>query len=276
MSRVLDSFALVGDAMTEQGDFYSLMFFVLALGNLLAYAGLGWFSNILAQNTIKYYRLEVFNNILRQNMFFFDKEGSTTGALVSRLDKEPASLQELLSFNIALILIIVINLLSSCIIALVYGWKLGLVLIFGALPPLVFSGYLRIRLELKLDDETSARFADSSGIASEAVMAIRTVSSLALEREVIHRYQTGLSSIARAAVKSLGWTMFWYSLTQSISFLCMAIGFWYGGRLVSFGEYSMGQFYIVFVAVIFSGEAAALFFTYSSSMFRICTLSDES
>ncbi|KAM7188807.1 P-loop containing nucleoside triphosphate hydrolase protein [Naviculisporaceae sp. PSN 640] len=266
MSRVLDSFALTGEAMTKQGDFYSLMFLVLALGNLLAYGLLGWFSNILAQNTIKYYRLEVFNNILRQNMSFFDKEGNTTGALVSRLDKEPASLMELLSFNIAIILIIVINLLSSCIIALVYGWKLGLVLVFGALPPLVLSGYLRIRLELKLDEQTSARFADSSGIASEAVMAIRTVSSLALEREIIHRYETGLNSIARTAVKSLGWTMFWYALTQSISFLCMAIGFWYGGRLVSFGEYSMGQFYIVFVAVIFSGEAAALFFTYSSSI----------
>ncbi|KAM7193333.1 P-loop containing nucleoside triphosphate hydrolase protein [Rhypophila sp. PSN 637] len=266
MSRVFDSFTLTGDAMVQQGDFYSLMFFVLALGNLFAYAGLGWFSNILAQFTIKHYRHEVFNNILRQNMSFFDKEGSTTGALVSRLDKEPASLQELLSFNIALILIIVINLLSSCTLALVYGWKLGLVLILGALPPLVFSGYLRIRLELKLDSDTSARFANSSGLASEAVMAIRTVSSLALEREVIRRYEKGLGSIAKTSVKSLGWTMFWYSLTQSISFLCMAIGFWYGGRLVSFGEYSMGQFYIVFVAVIFSGEAAAVFFTYSSSI----------
>ncbi|KAM7217287.1 P-loop containing nucleoside triphosphate hydrolase protein [Rhypophila decipiens] len=258
MSRVFDSFTLTGDAMVQQGDFYSLMFFVLALGNLFAYAGLGWFSNILAQFTITYYRHEVFNNILRQNMSFFDKEGSTTGALVSRLDKEPASLQELLSFNIALILIIVINLLSSCTLALVYGWKLGLVLIFGALPPLVFSGYLRIRLELKLDSDTSARFANSSGLASEAVMAIR--------REIIRKYEKGLGSIAKTSVKSLGWTMFWYSLTQSISFLCMAIGFWYGGRLVSFGEYSMGQFYIVFVAVIFSGEAAAVFFTYSSSI----------
>lgn len=266
MSRVLDSFALDSEAMIQQGNFYSIMFFVLALGNLLAYAGLGWFTNILAQHTIKYYRLEVFNNILRQDMSFFDRQGTTTGALVSHLDKEPASLMELLSYNIALILIIVINLLSSCVLALAYGWKLGLVLIFGALPPLVFSGYLRIRLELKLESDTSARFAHSSGIACEAVRAIRTVSSLALEREVMRKYKTGLGSIARTAVKSLGWTMFWYALTQSISFLCMAVGFWYGGRLVSFGEYSMGQFYIVFVAVIFSGEATAMFFTYSSSM----------
>ena len=159
-------------------------------------------------------------------MDFFDKEENTTGALVSHLEKEQASLQELLSSNIAVIFIVLVNLFSSCTLALVYGWKLGLVLIFGALPPLVFSGYLRIRLELKLDSDTSARFASSTNIATEAVLAIRTVSSLALEREVIAKYEGCLKSIAKKSVRNLGWTMFWYSLSQSISFLCMSVGFW--------------------------------------------------
>ena len=159
-------------------------------------------------------------------MEFFDKQENTTGALISHLEKEPSSLQELLSGNIALILIVVVNLVSSCTLALIYGWKLGLVLVFGALPPLVFSGYLRIRLELKLDIDTSARFAESTNIASEAVLAIRTVASLALEREVIDRYEGCLKAIAKRSVGGLGWTMFWYSLSQSISFLCMSVGFW--------------------------------------------------
>lgn len=159
-------------------------------------------------------------------MEFFDKEENTTGALVSHLEKEPVSLQELLSGNIAIILIVLVNLFSSCTLALVYGWKLGLVLIFGALPPLVFSGYLRIRLELKLDRDMSSRFASSTNIATEAVVAIRTVSSLALEGEVIGRYEGCLRSIAKKSVRSLGWTMFWYALSQSISFLCMSVGFW--------------------------------------------------
>jgi hypothetical protein len=34
--------------MTEKGDFYALMFFVLALGNLIAYAALGWFANLVS------------------------------------------------------------------------------------------------------------------------------------------------------------------------------------------------------------------------------------
>ena len=38
---------------------------------------------------------------------------------------------------------------------------------------------------------------------------------------------------------------------------------------MSFGEYTPTQFYVVFIAVIFSGEAAAGFFTYTTSEF-IC------
>jgi ATP-binding cassette, subfamily B (MDR/TAP), member 1 len=45
----------------------------------------------------------------------------------------------------------------------------------------------------------------------------------------------------------------------------------YGGRLVSTGEYNTGQFYTVFVAVIFSGESAANFFQYSTSITKART-----
>lgn len=159
-------------------------------------------------------------------MSFFDDPANSTGALVSRLSSEPVNLQELLSMNVGIIVIIIINILSSCILAIVTGWKLGLVLTFGALPVLVLGGYLRIRLDFKLDDETAVRFASSSGIASEAVRAIRTVSSLALENDVIRRYEEALRGIEKRSLGSIGYIMFWYALSQSASFLAMALGFW--------------------------------------------------
>ena len=42
----------------------------------------------------------------------------------------------------------------------------------------------------------------------------------------------------------------------------------YGGKLVAQGEYSITQFFIVYVSVIFSGEAAANFFQYSTGISR--------
>lgn len=245
-SHIMEAFTLTGQAILDRGNFYALMFFVVALGNLVLYAVLGWVCNVVAQvrtsccangdtwlaNTkvfqvvIKKYRLELFRLILKQDIAFFDRPRNSTGALASRLSTEPTHLQELLSMNIGLILIIIINLLSSCILAIAYGWKLGLAMSLGAIPPLVFSGYLRIRLEFKLDGDTSKWFADSAGVASEAVLAIRTVASLALEQDIINNFKATLDHIAARSIASLGWTMLWYSLSQSMSFLAMALGFW--------------------------------------------------
>lgn len=220
---------------------------------------------------MKFYRGEIFNNTLRQDMPFFDKPENGTGALVSRLASEPTSLQELLSMNISLLVICIVNLVASCILAIVSGWKLGLVLTFGALPFVVGSGYMRIRLEFKFEEDTVERFAKSSAVAAEAVMGIRTVSSLALERAVIERYSEKLQGIARHAMGNLGFKMMFYALSQSISMLAMGLGFWYGGKLVSTGEYTSGQFYIVFIAIVFSGEAAAMLFQFTTSITKAGT-----
>ncbi|GAO17306.1 hypothetical protein UVI_02044640 [Ustilaginoidea virens] len=220
---------------------------------------------------MKHYRGEIFDNTLRQDMSFFDKPENATGALVARLASEPTSLQELLSINIALIAVAIINLVCSCILAIAYGWKLGLVLTLGALPFVVGSGYIRIRLESRFEEDTVERFAKSSAMAAEAVMGIRTVASLALEKAVIDRYSEKLRGITRHSIRSLGFKMFFYSISQSTSLLAMGLGFWYGSKLVSTGEYSSGQFYIVFLAVIFSGEAAATFFQYSTSITKAGT-----
>ncbi|KPM43758.1 Leptomycin B resistance protein pmd1 [Neonectria ditissima] len=265
-SRILDTFTLTGDDMVNRGSFYALMFFVMALANLVVYMVLGWMSTIISQQIMNFYRHDIFNNILRQEMTFFDDPDNTTGALVSRLATEPTALQDLLSSNISLILTILVNLISSCILAIAYGWKLGLVLTLGALPPLVASGYVRLRLEFKLDNAAASRFANSAGIASEAIMSIRTVASLVLEHQILAQYEDSLRTIARTSVTSLMSSMLWYSLSQSMSFLAMALGFWYGGRLISFGEYTTQQFYTVFIAVIFAGEAAAALFMFTSSI----------
>ncbi|OAL47500.1 multidrug resistance protein-like protein 1 [Pyrenochaeta sp. DS3sAY3a] len=270
-SRVVEAFQLPTGRAIEQGDFYSLMFFIVAIGNLFVYAVIGWASNIVAQNVSRRYRREIFELILKQDMAFFDQEVNASGALASNLSIYPNNLLELLGFNLMLIFVNVVNVISSSILAIAVGWKLGLVVVFGALPPIVFSGYLRIRLEFKLEEATGHRFASSAALASEAVSAIRTVSSLALEKHILGKYEERLRHVAQSGMKALIWTMFWYSLTQSVSFLAMALGFWYGGRLISFGEYTTQQFFTVFIGVLFSGEAAASFFSYTTSLTKSAT-----
>lgn len=46
----------------------------------------------------------------------------------------------------------------------------------------------------------------------------------------------------------------------------MGLGFWYGTQLLASGEYTSTQFFVVFISVIFGDQAAAQFFTWTTSI----------
>lgn len=265
-SRILFVFTLPLEEGQSEANFYALMFFVVALGNLVAYFTIGYICNLIAQNITYRYRQEMLTNMLRQDMAFFDLPANTSGALTSKLSSIPTQLQDLMSFNLLLIFIVFVNVTSSSILAIAYGWKLGLVMVFGGLPPLLVSGYIRIRLETALEAKNSTRFAESAGLASEAILAIKTVSSLTLESTVLERYHNLLSGIVESSIRSLLWTLGWYAISQSLELLVTALGFYYGSQLLLTDGYTISQFYVIFIGVLFAGQAAAQFFSYTSSI----------
>ena len=65
-SRVLNVFLLEGQEARDQANFYSLFFFVVALGNLLAYFVIGWICNYIGQTVTHRYRREMFDQVLSQ------------------------------------------------------------------------------------------------------------------------------------------------------------------------------------------------------------------
>lgn len=171
-------------------------------------------------------RKEILESILRQDLRFFDRPENTVGALNSRLDSYPQAVFELMGFNVGLVLLSAFNVLASALLALAISWKLGLVGVFAGLPPLLLAGHVRIRLETKLDSDMDKRFSTSSSVASESVMAIRTVSSLAIESSVLKRYTDELDTAIHDGTVPLFSMMVWFSLTQSIEYFILALGFW--------------------------------------------------
>lgn len=269
--------------MVDRGNFFAAMFVVLAGGMFLAYFLLGYATTLISQvgralhptyhdqtdlpQTISHkYRRQVFSDTLRQDLKFFDRPENSTGALASRVDAHPQAVFELMGINIALIVISVLNLLACSVLGIAYSWKLGLVVVCGGLPPLVGSGYLKVRIDSKLDHDVTKLLAQSATIASEAIAAIRTVSSLAIEEHVLDKYVHEIDRTVSQSVAPLVTMMVWFALTQSIEYWFQALGFWYGCRLVSFGELNIEAFFITFMGVFFSGQAAAQFFMFSSSL----------
>ena len=142
--------------------------------------------------------------MLIQDIEFFDFE--TAGAMTSRLSTDPQRLQELISLNIGLILIVVVGMLSSIILALAVAWKLALVAIFGCIPPLFLAGFMRMRLEMTSQDRARKPYQESARFVSEAVGAIRTVSSLGLESKILASYADRLHTSVRTSYKRTAYT----------------------------------------------------------------------
>lgn len=245
MSRFIEVFKLTGNAMQKKGNFFALMFLALACGCLVIYFIVGWASNVIAQVSISTtviasisalltlsqalnhkYRKQIMNDMLRQDLRFFDRPENTTGALSSRVDSYPQAVFELMGFNVALIFVSVVGVLSCCVVALAYGWRLGVVIIFAGLPPLLASGYARIRMESAMEAKISKRFSASASVASEAISAIRTVSSLAIENSVLESYNNELEHAISDSRRPITLIMLPFAFTQSVEYAFQALGFW--------------------------------------------------
>jgi ATP-binding cassette subfamily B (MDR/TAP) protein 1 len=164
--------------------------------------------------------------MLRQDLRFFDRPENTTGALASRVDSYPQAVFELMGFTVALIVIAVTGVVVCCIIALAYGWKLGVVIVFAGLPPVLLSGYSRIRIEGAMEHKIGKKFASSASIASEAISAIRTVSSLGIEQSVLENYVAELDQAITESKIPIYLIMFPFAFTQSVDYSFQALGFW--------------------------------------------------
>ncbi|KAK2026093.1 ABC transporter [Colletotrichum zoysiae] len=266
VAYMVEVFTLPTTQMTAPGNFFASMYVVLAGACLISWFLVGYGSNAMSQTLAHRLRKRIFEDILRQDLQFFDRPENSIGALTSRLDSHPQAVFELMGYNIGCILIAALSVIACSVLAIFFAWKLGLVIVLVGLPPLVGSGWLRMRLDGKLERDISKRLSTSSAIASESVTAIRTVSSLAIEGSVLDKYTAELDHAISSSIKPLGWMMLWFSLTQSIEYLFLALGFWYGIRLFAAHEITVFSFFVALMAVFFSAQGTDQIFQFSTSM----------
>jgi ATP-binding cassette, subfamily B (MDR/TAP), member 1 len=169
----------------------------------------------------------LFQAFLRQDLRFFDRPENTVGALTSYIDTYAQAIFEFMGLSCAIVVMSIVTIIACSILSVVVSWKLGLVGVFGAIPPMLLSGYTRLRIETKMGTDINAKFAKSSSIASESITAIRTVSSLAIEKDVLRRYAAELDEAIEQSRPRLFMAMLFSSFTQALEFFILALGFWY-------------------------------------------------
>lgn len=246
-------------------DFWALMYLMLAFVQLSAMCTQGISLAICSERLIKRARDRAFRHFLRQDIAFFDKDENSAGALTSFLSTEATHLSALSGATLGIILSCSSTILIAVIVSLSIGWKLALVCMC-ALPVILGTGFLRFKILAKFSATAQISYKKSAGYACEHTNAIRTVASLTIEDRIYQDYRNQLDTQIKASLRSNLKNSTFYAASQSMMFLAIALAFWYGGTLVSSGEYTLFQFFLVYSEIIFGTQSAGTVFSFAGDM----------
>ncbi|KAI0399242.1 ABC transporter [Xylaria palmicola] len=246
-------------------DFWSLMYLVLAIVILIAQIAQGIAFAKCSELLIHRVRDRAFKAMLRQDVAFFDKEENTPGALTSFLSTETTHVAGLSGVTLGTLLTITTTLISSIILGLAIGWKLALVCI-SAVPVIIAAGYFRYHMLTHFQQRSKRAYEKSASYASEAISGIRTVASLTREGDVLAQYQYSLNLQQKESLISVAKSSLLFAASQATLFLAFALGFWYGGTLIANREYDLFQFFVCFMAIVYSAQSAGSIFSFAPDM----------
>ena len=253
------------DKIRSDVSFWSLMYLMLGLVQLLAM----WVSGVAfawcSEKLIHRARDRAFRTMLRQDIAFYDLDENSTGALTSFLSTEATHLAALSGATLGTLLTCTTCLVAAMTIALAIGWKLALVCI-TTIPVLLACGFLRFWMLARFSATAQKSYKKSAGYACEHTNAIRTVASLTSEHLVVQHYHDELAAQLKSSLNSNLKNSTLYAASQSGMLLATALGFWYGGTLIGSGEYSLFKFFICFSEIIFGAQSAGTVFSFAGDM----------
>lgn len=231
---------------------------IVLLGYILQSVPLAYASSRLISRA----RSVAFAAVLRQDTTFFMRPENSSGALTAFLAQQANLLSGLSGTILGAVCNSIIAVVAGFIVAISFGWKLGLVGL--ATMPLIFvTGYARFRVLADLEKK-NLRDAEAAGLVSEAIRGIRTIATLNLEDKIAHRYRQQLTQEGRVTLVTSVVLSTLFGISQSVIVFCMALLFWYGGtKLLPTGEYTVQNFLICFVATQYSAQSAGGIFSYA-------------
>ncbi|UJR12090.1 hypothetical protein I4U23_016268 [Adineta vaga] len=210
-----------------------------------------------AENQSRVIRQTLFQNILDKDMSFFDTH--KIGELDAHLSQSVSKIQDGIGHKIGTLIQFLASLITGFIIGFSTGWKLSFVILsivsFIFLPAAFFS-WLATRLTI-VELEASGK---AAAVVEEVLSSIRTVFAFNGQDHEIKRYGQHLEAVKKSSIKKTMTTSATMSFVWLVIYCTYALGFWYGAKLVRDGEYTSGQVFTVFFAIIIGifqlGQAA--------------------
>jgi ABC-type multidrug transport system fused ATPase/permease subunit len=210
----------------DDANFYCLMFFVVALVALASYMTSGAAFGIASSRLTARVQTTLLERILHLDIAWFSAPGRSVHELTSSLSKDSGDLACLSGIALGTIFTVVVSVLGGIILAHVIAWKITVVLL-AAVPVMLASGYIRLRLLAKTETRQRTAYREATALAIECCRSRKTVTALRLEDFCLTRYHEALRAPYKAGLTSSVFcnTLLAFSLT--ITYFVYALAYWW-------------------------------------------------
>lgn len=207
----------------------------------------------MGEQLTKRVRGKMLEKVLTFEPAWFDEEQNSSGALCGRLSNEAALVKSLVADRVSLLIQTISAVVLAVILGLVVAWKLAIVMI--AVQPLTILCFYGRKVVLSSVGTKFVRAQNlSTQIAIEAVYNHRIVTSFGSVPKVLELFDEAQNEPRKEGDKKAWLAGIGIGSAQCITFLCWALDFWYGGRLVSRGEITGAQVFKTFFILVSTGK----------------------
>ncbi|EEP76498.1 hypothetical protein UREG_01347 [Uncinocarpus reesii 1704] len=252
------------------GNFYGLMFFVLAIVEFFANFASWSLFGFVAERIVYKIRVLSFRALLEQDLQWHESNGRTPSLLLTLITKDGNALSGLTGSLIGNLVSVVVNFVTAVILTHIIAWKIALVFL-AVVPLMLGAGAMRVIQFARFEQHHAEAFTKSIGITIEAVNSIKTVSSFSLEQEIFNTYIRSLQKPIKAITKHSAYASLWLAISYGLSNFLYALAYWWGSKRIIAGDYSQTQFFIVLVALLVSAQLWGQMFTLAPDVSRAFT-----
>jgi len=214
---------------------------------------------VASQRLVSRVRLLTFSAMLHQEVGWFDLDENSSGALVSRLATDSATLQAMTSDTLNQGLVNLTTLVIGFGIAFYYSWEMTLILLATS-PILIFTSFIQAQMMSGTINSKKSNDADTAAgsLLAEAIGSIRTVASFSMEKAINSTYGAFLNASRQADTKIgvVGGAAF--GVSQGMMFFNVAFLFYIGGKWVSEGRITFEDMFMVIMVIMLSMFAVGM------------------
>ncbi|KAJ9525056.1 hypothetical protein QJQ45_017385, partial [Haematococcus lacustris] len=270
------------DNIMKEASFYSWMFFVVGCSTLVATILQQWSFGVMGLQLARRLRVAmmramVHNEVssrsghidcmgcvahqpgvvdLTSQVGWFDREENSSGVLTTKLGSDASYVRGAVGDTLGLMLQNVLCLAFGYVIALVYDWRMALV-VTGALPFMIIGSIIYYRTITGNDSGSSMKFAKANQAVSDAFSSVRVVQAYNLQGQILALYTDLVAGVTSSMRMQSHYTGALMGYSQFSIFAVYGLIIYFGGVEVSSGRVDFEGMLKSFLAILLAAMGIA-------------------